>query len=106
MTNFFKVSSGNKASGLVLATTFSAVLVAAQIVIAPAAHAACNAGQIADPVTGICWSQSATNLGITGTGGTCLPGRLGLCLGALQNSQMPGAALKPQAPAGANRVWP
>ena len=36
----------------------------------------------------------------------CLPGRLGLCLGALQNTPIPGAALQPQAPAGANRVWP
>lgn len=95
------------ASRLLLASALGAALLAAPMVGAPPAHAACNAGQIPDPVTGVCWSQSATNLGITGTGGTCLPGRLGLCLGALQNSQLPGENLRPQAPAGANRVsWP
>ena len=94
------------ASRLLMAAICGWALLSAPMVTAPPAHAACNAGQIPDPVTGICWSQSATNLGISGTGGTCLPGRLGLCLGALQNSQLPGARLKPQAPAGANRVWP
>ena len=93
---------------LVLAAAFAVALLSAPVVTAPPAHAACNAGQVADPVTGICWSQSATNLGITGTGGVCLPGRLGLCMAALQNSQMPGANLSPNAPAGANRAgsWP
>ena len=94
------------ASSLLMAAICGGALLSAPMVTAPPANAACNAGQIPDPVTGICWSQSATNLGISGTGGTCLPGRLGLCLGALQNSQLPGARLKPQAPAGANRVWP
>ncbi|MDA2990056.1 MAG: hypothetical protein O3B27_00615 [Actinomycetota bacterium] len=94
------------ASRLLMAAICGGALLSAPMVTAPPAHAACNAGQIADPVTGICWSQSSTNLGISGTGGTCLPGRLGLCLGALQSSQLPGARLKPQAPAGANRVWP
>ena len=94
------------ASRLLMAAICGVALLSAPMVTAPPAHAACNAGQIPDPVTGICWSQSATNLGISGTGGSCLPGRLGLCLGALQNSQLPGARLKPQAPAGANRVWP
>lgn len=94
------------ASRLLAAAVLGGSLMAAPVVTAPSAHAACNAGQIADPRTGICWSQSATNLGITGTGGMCLPGRLGLCLAGLQNSQIPGAALKPQAPAGPNRVWP
>lgn len=94
------------ASRLLMAAICGGALLSAPMVTAPPAHAACNAGQIPDPVTGICWSQSATNLGISGTGGSCLPGRLGLCLGALQSSQLPGARLKPQAPAGANRVWP
>lgn len=61
---------------------------------APTASAApCAGGTIPDPKTGICWSQSQGNIVISGTGGTCLPGRLGLCLGALQNSQIPGATL-------------
>ena len=85
---------------LLLAAICGGALLSAPLVVAPPAHAACTAGQIADPVTGICWSQSATNLGITGTGGVCLPGRLGLCLGALQNSQMPGANLQPMPAAG------
>ena len=96
------------ASRLLLAAIFAGALLSAPVVTAPSAHAACNASQVPDPVTGICWSQSATNLGITGTGGVCLPGRLGLCMAALQNSQMPGANLPDSAPAGPNRVgsWP
>ena len=96
------------ASRLLLAAALGAGVLTGPVVTAPPAAAACNAGQIADPITGICWSQSATNLGITGTGGTCLPGRLGLCLGALQNSQLPGANLSPQPAAGpAPRAsWP
>lgn len=58
------------------------------IVTAPSAFAApCPAGTIADPVTGVCWSQSQGSIGITGTGGVCLPGRLGLCLGALPRTR-------------------
>lgn len=93
---------------LLLAAICAGALLSAPVVTAPPAHAACNAGQIPDPVTGICWSQSATNLGITGTGGTCLPGRLGLCMAGLQNSQMAGANLRDNVPAGPNRVssWP
>ena len=96
------------ASRLLLAAALGAGMLTGPMVTAPPAAAACTAGQIADPITGICWSQSATNLGITGTGGTCLPGRLGLCLGALQNSQIPGANLRPQPAAGpAPRAsWP
>ncbi len=96
------------ASRLALAAIFAGALLSAPVLTAPPAHAACNAGQVPDPATGICWSQSATNLGITGTGGVCLPGRLGLCMAALQNSQMPGANLPGRAPAGPNRInsWP
>lgn len=95
------------AARLLLAAICGGALLCAPVVTAPSAHAACNAGQISDPVTGICWSQSATNLGITGTGGVCLPGRLGLCMAALQNSQVPKINLPPTA--GPNRVdasWP
>ena len=61
---------------------------------APTADAApCAGGMIPDPRTGLCWSQSQGTITITGTGGVCMPGRLGLCLGALQNSQLPGANL-------------
>lgn len=95
------------ASRLALAAALGVGVLAGPIVTAPPAAAACNAGQIADPITGVCWSNNANNLGVTGTGGMCLPGRLGLCLGALQNSYVPGENLRPQAPAGPNRKsWP
>lgn len=85
-----------------------AVLVAPMMAASPASAAPCPGGTIADPVTGVCWSQYQGSVGITGTGGVCLPGRLGLCMAALQNSQMPGANLPDNAPAGPNRVssWP
>lgn len=96
------------APGFLLASLCCAALISSPLVTAPPAHAACTAGQVADPITGVCWSQASTTLGISGTGGTCLPGRLGLCLGALQNSQIPGAALRPMPSAGpAPRAsWP
>lgn len=92
------------APSLLLASLCGALLMSAPLVTAPAAHAACGGGQVLDPTTGVCWSQSQTQ--ITGTGGVCLPGRLGLCMAGLQNSQMPGANLQTQVPAGANRTWP
>lgn len=88
------------AGRVIAAVSCGAALLTAPTLTAPPAGAACNAGQTADPFTGVCWSQSATTLGISGTGGTCLPGRLGLCLGALQNSQIPGANLRPMPAAG------
>lgn len=93
---------------IVPALILAAALIVAPLAVAPVAHAACTAGQVPDPVTGVCWSSAATNLGVSGTGGTCFPGRLGLCIAALQNSQLPGGALKPQPPAGpAPRTsWP
>ncbi|MGY4710582.1 hypothetical protein ACXDF8_13655 [Mycolicibacterium sp. CBM1] len=94
--------------GFVLASVCGAALVFSPLVAAPIAHAACNAGQVNDPRTGVCWSQAQTTLGISGTGGMCLPGRLGLCMAALQNSQIPGANLVvPAPPAGpAPSSWP
>lgn len=69
--------------------------------------APCTGGNVADPITGVCWAPSQFGSGISGTGGTCLPGRLGLCLGALQNSQMPGANLPTNTTAGSGRAsWP
>ena len=94
---------------LALAAACTGAVLSAPMIAAPAATGApCPGGTIADPVTGVCWSQSQGSIGITGTGGVCLPGRLGLCMAALQNSQMPGANLPVNAPAGANRAgsWP
>ncbi|MFN8032874.1 MAG: hypothetical protein U0Q47_06165 [Mycobacterium sp.] len=95
-----------KAPGVLLASVCAAGLLATPLVTAPSspADAQCGGGQVYDPTTGVCWSQSQTQ--ISGTGGVCLPGRLGLCMAGLQNSQMPGANLPSPAPAGANRSWP
>lgn len=93
---------------LVLAAVCGAALLAAPVVTAPTASAACPAGTVTDARTGICWPTAAGNIAITGTGGVCLPGRIGLCMAAYQNSAVPGAALRPQPPAGpAPRAsWP
>ncbi|BBZ79232.1 hypothetical protein MANY_45690 [Mycolicibacterium anyangense] len=94
-----------KAPGALLASVCAAGLLAMPLVAAPQASAQCGGGQVLDPTTGVCWSQSQTQ--ISGTGGVCLPGRLGLCMAGLQNSQMPGANLKPMPPAGpAPSSWP
>ena len=97
------------ASGVALAAVCAAGLVSAPLLTAPAAHAACAGNQISDPITGVCWSAAQRGSGISGTGGTCMPGRLGLCLGALQNSQMAGANLPVDTKAGPSRQpgsWP
>lgn len=92
---------------LLVAVVASAGLIATPLVNAPSAHAQCNAGQTYDAVTGVCWAQSQTTRGVTGTGGICLPGRLGLCMAGLQSSQIPGANLRPVPPAGpAPSSWP
>jgi hypothetical protein len=71
------------------------------VIQAPPAAAACPGGTILDPRTGICWSQVNPSNSYGGSGNIpCLPGRLGLCLGALQNTPIPGAALQPQPGAG------
>lgn len=91
-------------SSLSGAALFSAALTAAP----QAASGVCPGGSYADPVTGICWSQNSPSNSWGGSGNIpCLPGRLGLCLGALQNTPIPGAALQPMPPAGpAPRVGP
>ncbi|MCB0942162.1 MAG: hypothetical protein KDB72_18215 [Mycobacterium sp.] len=100
--------TGTKTSKFLLACLGTWMLAPLALTAAPAATAApCPGGQILDPTTGICWSQNNPSNSYGGSGNIpCLPGRLGLCLGALQNTPIPGAALQPQAPAGANRVWP
>lgn len=96
-----------KAPGVMLASLCAAGLISVQVLTAPSAHAACTAGETYDASTGVCWSQAQTTRGVTGTGGVCLPGRLGLCMAGLQNSQMPGANLQPMPPAGpAPKSWP
>ena len=99
---------GTKTSKFLLACLGTWMLAPLALSAAPSATAAnCPGGQVLDPRTGICWSENNPSNSYGGSGNIpCLPGRLGLCLGALQNTPIPGAALQPQAPAGANRVWP
>ncbi len=95
------------ASRLLMAAACAGALLSAPVLTAPPAHAACNSNQVADPITGVCWSPSQFGSGVSGTGGTCLPGRLGLCLGALQNSQIPGANLPTNTGVSSGRqTWP
>lgn len=96
---------GTRVSGLMLALTVGGILMTSQIVNAPPAQA-CSG--MTDPITGLCWSGSAAGGGISGTGGTCMPGRLGLCLGGLANSQMQGANLPDQSygPTSRPGSWP
>jgi hypothetical protein len=93
---------------LLAAAALGGALLAVPALDTPAAAAPCPGNTVADPITGVCWSQSQGSIGITGTGGVCLPGRLGLCLAGVQNSQMPGANLPTNTGVGANRVntWP
>lgn len=95
---------GIKASGALLSATFGGLALSALMWTAPPAHAMCGGGQWQDPVTGVCWSQNSPSNSYGGSGNIpCLPGRLGLCLSALQNTPIPGATLP-----GNNRngTWP
>lgn len=74
------------------------------IAAAPVDAAPCAGGQWADPITGICWSQNNPSNSYGGSGNIpCLPGRLGLCLAALQNTPIPGSTLPGPNP---NGSWP
>ena len=93
------------ASRLLAAAVLGGALLSAPAITAPPADAAnCPGGQWSDPITGICWSQNNPSNSYGGSGNIpCLPGRLGLCLSALQNTPIPGSTLP-----GPNRygTWP
>lgn len=73
-------------SPALLAVTVGGLLMSAHLVTAPSAHA-CPEGQLADTVTGMCWSQSGQGQSYGSAGdGPCLPGRLGNCVGSLEKS--------------------
>lgn len=104
-----------RAPELLLATLCSTMLASAVLASAPAATSApCPGGSTLDPTTGICWSENSPSNSLGGSGNIpCLPGRLGLCLGALQNTPVPGSALQttypPAGPAprsGPKGTWP
>jgi hypothetical protein len=92
------------ASRLLVAAALGAAMWSTPMTTAPADAAPCAGGQWQDPITGVCWSQNSPSNSYGGSGNIpCMPGRLGLCLGALQNTPVPGATLP-----GANRngTWP
>lgn len=93
------------ASRLIAAAVLGGALVSAPMINAsPADAAPCPGGQWQDPITGVCWSQNSPSNSYGGSGNIpCLPGRLGLCLGALQNTPVPGATLPGP---NANGSWP
>lgn len=104
-----------RASELLLATLCSTMLASVVLATAPGATSApCPGGSTLDPTTGICWSENSPSNSLGGSGNIpCLPGRLGLCLGALQNTPVPGSALQttypPAGPAprsGPKGTWP
>ena len=91
---------GPTGSGALAAAAACGLLTAAHIVSAPSAQA-CAQGQVEDPITRMCWSQSGTdeNYGVSGNG-PCLPGRLGNCLGALKTGTPAGSETNPAVPCG------
>ena len=95
----------SKASRLLAAAALGGALVSTPTLTAsPANAAACAGGQWKDPVTGVCWSQNNPSNSYGGSGNIpCLPGRLGLCMAALQNTPVPGATLPGP---NANGTWP
>lgn len=94
------------ASRLLAASTLGAALALTPML--PTADAAgCAGGQWQDPITGVCWSQNNPQNSYGGSGNIpCLPGRLGLCLSALQNTPIPGSTLKTPSGANPNGSWP
>ncbi|MCB0924539.1 MAG: hypothetical protein KDB50_08390 [Mycobacterium sp.] len=78
------MATAHTAPTVLSAVAFGGMLMSAQLLTAPLAHA-CTEGQLQDTVTGMCWSQSGQGQSYGGPGeGPCLPGRLGVCVGTLQ----------------------
>lgn len=78
--------------GAVAAALFSVAPAQGLPPVAASPGSNCVAGYMSDP-NGTCW-QSAGSAAPTVGGGTCLPGRVGACLGYLANNPMqPGDTL-------------
>ena len=93
------------ASRLLVAAALGGALMSFPMITASSSDAApCPGGQWQDPITGVCWSQNSPSNSYGGSGNIpCLPGRLGLCMSALQNTPVPGATLPGP---NANGTWP
>ena len=102
------------ASTLLTAAIAGVISLSAPVMSTPLAEATvtCPPNQQVDARTGLCWGkQDMNNLGTArGMGGTapCMPGRLGLCLGAIANGVTPGDTLRTKPPAGPapRTTWP
>lgn len=101
------------ASTLLTAAIAGVISLTALVLPAPLAGAVpCAPNQQVDGTTGLCWGkQDMNNLGTArGMGGTapCMPGRLGLCIGAVANGVTPGDTLRTKPPAGPapRTTWP
>ena len=87
--------------GVPAAVALAASMVSASVLAAPPAHAGCPEGQMYDSVSRMCWSQTGQGESYGGPGdGPCLPGRLGGCIGSLQQGSaiyitVPGAITWP-----------
>ncbi|MCB0930830.1 MAG: hypothetical protein KDB71_02885 [Mycobacterium sp.] len=116
---------GASGSRAVLTTIFSGLLLSAPLTITSPASADCANTlakaqvQAANDVAssraahvGTCWQHEGANWGVSVAGGVCLPGRIGLCLGALQNNDgavqwQPTHLPAPPAPAASRAPsWP
>ena len=90
------------ASTWLLCAAAAALFVAAPAVAAPPPASPgqnCAAGYMADPNSGNCWQMAGSGAPTLG-GGPCMPGRVGTCLGYLQNNPYsPGDTLP------ANNNW-
>lgn len=90
------------------AAAVGGLLMAAQLLIAAPAQATCPEGQQEDPSTRMCWSQSAQGTGFPSGDSTCVPGRVGDCVGQLRPNPLQPAL--PQTTAGPlnpdiNDIW-
>lgn len=78
-----------KAPALMFVAVAAALFAAAPVQAFPAVPASpgqnCAAGYMADPNSGNCWQMVDKGSPTIG-GGPCLPGRVGTCLGYLQNN--------------------
>ena len=77
-----------KASSVLLGATVAALFAVVPAQASPPVPASpgqnCAAGYMADPNSGNCWQMAKGTA--TVAGGTCLPGRIGTCVGYLANN--------------------
>ena len=91
------MTNGLRASTVLLSVAAAALFSSASAQAFPPAPASpgqnCAAGYMADPNSGNCWQMAGSGAPTIG-GGPCMPGRVGTCLGYLQNNPFaPGDTL-------------